>query len=166
MAETHRQNRSALRVTFFSTLLLGALTLLGMAVLPQQFAHAAATPYGAAEKLDPAKPKVKVVNCVADPRVDAIFTICERIIAVADRVSVTRWLPYKNEDETIFWKKCEYVFKADFITTLPDGASGFVLAALGDACKDFQISVGSRGTVYGYRVGKIGGGKGNGKPKK
>ena len=41
MAETHRPYRSTLRMAFFSVLLLGALTVLGIAVLPQQSAHAA-----------------------------------------------------------------------------------------------------------------------------
>ncbi len=110
MAKTHRSYRSTLRMAFFSTLLLGALTVLGMAILPEQFAHAAATHTSNIESLDPAKPKAKVVSCVADPRVDPLFEHCKRSISVGDIVSVTRWLPY--EDGTV-WKYCKYELKVD-----------------------------------------------------
>ena len=43
MAETHRSFRSTLRIAFFSALLLGVFTVLGIAVSPQQSAHAAPT---------------------------------------------------------------------------------------------------------------------------
>ena len=43
MAETHRPYRSKQRMAFFSTLLFGALMVLGLAVFPQQSVHAAAT---------------------------------------------------------------------------------------------------------------------------
>ena len=43
MAETHRPYRSTQRMAFFSALLFGALMVLGLAVFPQQSAHAAPT---------------------------------------------------------------------------------------------------------------------------
>ena len=157
MAETHR---STLRMAFFSALLLGALTVLGMTVLPQQFAHAAATPNGNAESQGLAAPKAKVVNCVADPRVDPLFEHCKRSISQGDIVSVTRWLPY--EDATV-WKYCKYEIKVDSIGTLPPSATGVVVVAYGEACKDFKIFVGTRDGVFHYKVDT---GKGSGKPKK
>ena len=160
MAETHRSQWSTLRMAFISTLLLGALTVLGMAVLPQQLAHATAKPTGNMEGLDPAKPKAKVVKCVADPRVDPLFEHCKRSISVGDIVSVTRWLPY--EDATV-WKYCKYEIKVDSIGTLPPSATGVVLVAYGEACKDFKIFVGTRDGVFHYKVDT---GKGSGKPKK
>ncbi len=56
MTKRIRSYRSTLRMAFFSTLLLGALTVLGMAVLPEQVAHAAATHTSNMESLYPAKP--------------------------------------------------------------------------------------------------------------
>ncbi len=44
MAETHRSHWSTLRVALSGALLLGALTVLGVAALPQQSAHAAPKP--------------------------------------------------------------------------------------------------------------------------
>ncbi len=150
-------HRSTLRMAFFSALLLGALTVLGLATLPQPFAHAAAAPNGNAKSQGLAMPKAKVVNCVADPRVDPLFEHCKRSISLGDIVSVTRWLPY--EDGTV-WKYCKYEFKADSIGTLPDSATGVVVVASGEACKDFSIFVGTRDGVFHYKVIK-----GNGKGK-
>ena len=112
------------------------------------------------ESLDPAKPKAKVVSCVADPRVDPLFEHCKRSISVGDIVSATRWLPY--EDGTV-WKYCKYEFKVDSIGTLPPSATGVVVVAHGEACNDFKIFVGTRDGVFHYKVDT---GKGSGKPKK
>ena len=157
MTEIHRPYRSTHRMVILSALLLGALTVLGMAVMPQQSAHAAATANGAAETEAPTKPKAKVVTCVADPRVDNLFEHCKRSISLGDIVKVTRWLPY--EDGTT-WKYCKYEFKVDSIGTLPPSATGVVMVAYGEACKDFKIFVGTRDGVFHYKVIK-GKGKSN-----
>ena len=150
-------HHSTLRMAIFSALLLGALTVLGLASLPQPFAHAAAAPNSNVESQVLAKRKAKVVNCGADPRVDPLFGHCKRSVSLGDIVSVTRWLPY--EDGTV-WKYCKYEFKADSIGTLPDSATGVVVVASGEACKDFKIFVGTRDGVFHYKVSK-GKGKSN-----
>ena len=107
-----------------------------------------------------------MVNCVEDVRA-AYYTICEDFILVGDRVSVTSWKPYKGEDETLIWKKCEWVFEAVSVTTTsPDIAQGIILVAVGDACRDLQIFKGSRGAVVDYVVKKAKKCPTCGKPKK
>ena len=98
MAETHRSHWSALRMGLSSALLLGALTVLGVAALPQQSAHAA--------------PKPKSVACQGEG--DSLF--CDGQIYSGNGVVAKATL--KNGDY------CIYVMSAKIVGQLlnPDGS--------------------------------------------